>query len=176
MLIEPATRMWKFVRYAAPAAVGLIVLVACLLVADSYRTSAEGSATVSVPNTFTQGSIDGVPLTLELATTEEAQTLGLGGRASVADDYGMLFIFPIAGDYGFWMKGMKVPIDIFWLDAQGQVITIKQDVEPGTYPTVFYPTTNATYVLETEAGFAAAHHVAIGDALEGLPADSDVLK
>jgi uncharacterized membrane protein (UPF0127 family) len=174
MGIEPVTTVSKFARYAAPAVVGGLVLVACLLVADSYRTKAHADPAASAPNTFTQGSIDGVPLTLEVATSLAAQNLGLGGRTSVPDDYGMLFVFPVAADYGFWMKDMEAPIDILWLDDQGQVTTIKQDVATSTYPTVFYPSGDATYVLETRAGFAAEHKVKVGDTLSGLPIQNTI--
>lgn len=104
----------------------------------------------------------GVSLRIEYATTSAAREKGLGGRESIPDDYGMVFVFPEDGLYGFWMKDALVPLDIFWLDAQGQVVTIAPEVAPGTYPHVFYPTAPARYVLETVTGFARSHHIEIG--------------
>jgi uncharacterized membrane protein (UPF0127 family) len=78
----------------------------------------------------------------------------------------MLFVFPTPGLYGFWMKEMEFPIDIFWLDAQGHVIFIKKNTDPSSYPHVFYSERSASYVLETVAGFADAHSVALGAKLE----------
>lgn len=109
-------------------------------------------------------SFGGVSLSLDYATTTAARELGLGGRKSVPDDYGMLFVFLKDDEYGFWMKDMLVPIDVFWLDDKGQVVYIAEDVATSTYPSVFYPSAPARYVLETGAGFARAHSI-----LKGTP-------
>lgn len=77
----------------------------------------------------------------------------------------MLFIFPVSDRYGFWMKDTLVPLDIFWLDDKGQVVSIAKDVAPSSFPNVFYPTAPARYVLETAAGFAEAHAIATGTPL-----------
>jgi len=111
------------------------------------------------------GEFGGVSLTLEFATTAASRNKGLGGRPSIPDDYGMLFIFPKDDKYGFWMKDVSVPLDIFWLDDKGQVVTIAEDVSPASYPHVFYPTKPARYVLETAAGFARVHAIATGTPL-----------
>jgi len=74
----------------------------------------------------------------------------------------MLFVFPKDYKYGFWMKDMLMPVDIFWLDDKGHVVSIAQNVATSTYPNVFYPTEPSRYVLETVAGFARAHDIATG--------------
>ena len=107
-------------------------------------------------------SVDGVSLKLELATTPAARELGLGGRASIARDFGMLFIFPTPDRYSFWMKDTLVPLDIFWLSDQGQVVFMEENLATSTYPTVFYPPVPVRYVLETAAGFGQAHGIATG--------------
>ena len=113
----------------------------------------------------------GVSLKLELATTPAERELGLGGRKSIPDGYGMLFVFPKDDYYGFWMKDTLVPLDMFWLDAKGQVAYYLEDVQPSTYPDVFYPPVPARYVLETRAGFGKAHAIATGTplVLKNLP-------
>lgn len=107
----------------------------------------------------------GVSLKLEYATTEAARERGLGGRASVPGDYGMLFVFPQSDRYGFWMKDTLVPLDIFWLDSKGRVVFMARDVATSSYPDVFYPSAPALYVLETAAGFARARGIATGTPL-----------
>jgi len=120
-------------------------------------------------------SFGGVSLSLDYATTVAARELGLGGRESIAGDYGMLFVFPKDERYGFWMKDMLVPLDIFWLDAQGHVVSAAEEVATSTYPSVFYPAEPARYVLETVAGFAHAHGIATGTPLllKNLPTVSE---
>ena len=107
----------------------------------------------------------GVSLRIEYATTEKEREKGLSGRTSVPSDYGMLFVFPNDDYYGFWMKDMLAPVDMFWLDSDGHVVSIILDVATSTYPNVFYPSAPARYVLETAAGFARSHSVATGTPL-----------
>ena len=106
-----------------------------------------------------------VPLTVYVADTPAAQERGLGGRDSLAQNEGMLFVFPTDDKYAFWMKDMKFSIDIIWLDANGTVVYIAPDVSPSTYPRTFTPTSPARYVLEVNAGFTAQYHVEVGNVL-----------
>lgn len=107
----------------------------------------------------------GVSLKLEYATTTTAREKGLGGRESLPSNYGMLFVFIEDDYYGIWMKDMLVPIDIFWLDSDGNVVSVKEDVATSTYPNVFYPSAPARYVLETAAGFARSQNIEQGTPL-----------
>jgi len=111
------------------------------------------------------GEFGGVSLRIEYATTTATRERGLGNRESIAPDQGMLFVFPKDERYGFWMKDTLVPLDIFWLNDKGQVVSIAQDVATSTYPNVFYPSAPARYVLETAAGFAHEHAIATGTPL-----------
>ena len=108
----------------------------------------------------------GVSLRIEYATTDAAREKGLSGRGSIPGDYGMLFVFPKDALYGFWMKDMLVPIDMFWMNSQGQVVSIASNIATSTYPHVFYPTVPARYVLETAADFANQHGIATGTPLQ----------
>ncbi len=111
------------------------------------------------------GEFGGVSLNIEYATTSASRERGLGGRKSMPSNYSMLFVFQRSDTYGFWMKDTLVPLDIFWLDDKGQVVSIARDVATSSYPNVFYPTAPARYVLETSAGFAREHSVATGTPL-----------
>ncbi len=121
--------------------------------------------TPSRVQTISEASFGGVSLRIEYATTEKAREKGLGGRASIPENYGMLFVFPKPNYYGFWMKNTLVPLDMFWLDNKGHVVYIEQDVATSSFPNGFYPSMPALYVLETAAGFAQAHDIAIGTPL-----------
>lgn len=147
-------------RYFLRAFLVLAVLTAALA---AYRTAVAPQIELAV--TLPVASFGGVSLKLELATTTTAREQGLSGRTSVSEGYGMLFVFPSDDLYGFWMKDMLVPLDIFWLDSKGQVVYMATDVEPSSYPSVFYPTVPVQYVLETAAGFARTYSVATGTSL-----------
>jgi uncharacterized protein len=103
--------------------------------------------------------------TIERADTNALRTQGLSGREEIPEDYGMLFLFPEKGRYGFWMKDMQVPIDIFWLSDDGTIIAVNESVSPDTYPLAFYPPEPVRYVLETKAGTASMRNWTIGTTL-----------
>lgn len=132
-----------------------LAILALAIGAIAYRTMAPE-----------RGEFGGVSLRIEYAMTEAVRERGLSGRASLAPDEAMLFVFPKDDTYGFWMKDMLIPIDIYWLDAQGQVVSMEREVAPETYPNVFYPSAPARYVLETRSGFARDHSVTIGSKLK----------
>ncbi len=142
---ESLPKLWE-------RALAILVIGGCLLAGTMSFRSVEKPPTVSA-------EVAGVSLTLFLADTEELRSLGLGGRESLEQDEGMLFIFPKADRYGIWMKDMRFPIDIFWIGDDGRVASFEKNVGPETYPHVFYPDAPVRYVLETNAGFADRHGI-----------------
>jgi len=96
--------------------------------------------------------IEGKTFKLEIADEPEELTQGLSGREKLAQDYGLLFVFPKPGRHGFWMKDMKFPIDIIWLNENREVIGITKNLEPSSYPQVFYPPSEIKYALEINTG------------------------
>ena len=90
---------------------------------------------------------------VDVADTPEAQERGLGGRASLGSDEAMLFMFDRDDVWPIWMKGMKFPIDIIWLDSNKQVVYVKSNVQLDAEPYELYePPVPARYVLEMAAG------------------------
>jgi uncharacterized membrane protein (UPF0127 family) len=78
-------------------------------------------------------------------------------------DEGMLFVYDTEGRYAFWMKDMRYSIDIIWITASHTVAGLWEHATPESYPRAFAPKTQAQYVLELPADWAAAHEVKIGD-------------
>jgi hypothetical protein len=115
---------------------------------------------------------DGATIQVELATDDATRSQGLMYRDHMADDRGMLFLFPESGEYPFWMKNTLIPLDMVWIDDQRRIAHVASNVPPckadpcPNYP----PNANAKYVLELAAGVAAKHHLANGQALrfEGM--------
>lgn len=101
----------------------------------------------------------------ELATSSEQLEKGLSGRSSLALDAGMLFVFSEVATRGFWMRNMSFPIDIVWVDKNKNVIGITEDVDPDTYPNIFFPPSPVKYVLELNAGYADKNGIASGTPL-----------
>jgi uncharacterized protein len=93
-------------------------------------------------------------INLEVADTDAERSLGLSGRTSLESDTGLLFIFEEPGIYSFWMKDMRFPIDIVWIDENWEVVDINRGVRPETYPELFHPVAPVKYVLELNSGTA----------------------
>lgn len=147
----------------------LMLLGLCLLATAGFvgwRGAVRPENTATSTQSAARAVVHGVSLRIELATTSTEREQGLSGRAAVPENYGMLFVFPEPGKYGFWMKDMRVPLDLFWLDSKGHVVTLQSDVATDTYPHVFEPVAPALYVLETRAGFARAHAIATGTVVD----------
>lgn len=100
--------------------------------------------------------VNGRDFSLEVALTQQAQELGLGNRASLPKNHGMLFAFSRPAVECFWMKDMHFPLDIIWVDAGHRVVHIEPNVSPTTYPHSFCPNEPAEYVIELNAGTARA--------------------
>lgn len=109
---------------------------------------------------------EGKQLPVSIADTPALQEHGLSDTASLPIHTGMFFVFSNPGMYGFWMKDMQYPLDIIWLDAQFHIITIQENLSPETYPHVFYPDSNAQYVLEINTGESKYLHLTLGGTFE----------
>ena len=110
-------------------------------------------------------SVKNTSIVADLALTADQQAKGLSGRENLSENQGMLFVSKTPGRYGFWMKSMKFPLDIFWLDTNRSVVYIKENLQPCltilNCPT-YLPDTDSLYVLETAAGFGKRHNIIKG--------------
>ena len=70
---------------------------------------------------------------VDLAITPDEQSKGLSIKNTLNDSDGMLFPFDTPGDYSFWMKDMKFPIDIIWIDSNYKIVVLKK-----TFNLVFF--------------------------------------
>lgn len=114
-------------------------------------------------NNFKIIKINNFSLEIELADTMEKRILGLSGRNSLPPNRGLLFVYEIPAFYEIWMKDMKFPIDIIWIDERGEIIDIKKDAKPESFPETFKPLTSAKYVLEVNTGFSDQAGLKIGN-------------
>lgn len=101
---------------------------------------------------------------LEVVTTEEDQQKGLSDRDRLAQDTGMLFAYSAEDDRCFWMKDMRLDIDIIWLDTEKRITHIEPDLSPKTYPEDYCA--RAQYIIELNAGEAAKNALKPGDTLD----------
>ncbi len=99
--------------------------------------------------------VNGKVLSLEIADSPEERRVGLMFRDPLPENHGMLFIFGREQAYSFWMMDMKFSLDIIWIDSNGIVVHVENDVPPCSAACPSYqPNVSALYVLEVNAGFA----------------------
>jgi len=146
------TRQTRVLYIIFILAIGALFLVLFLLSGSQKQSElVSGTPYEKVLN------INGTKVFVDLADTMEEQEKGLSGKAYLPEQYGKLFVFQTPGNYGFWMKDMNFPIDIIWLDEDMRILGIEKDVAPSTYPNIFYPPQNVSFVLEVNAGFSTKY-------------------
>ena len=101
---------------------------------------------------------------VSVARTAKEQEQGLAGVKKLGDSEGMLFVFDRSNDWPIWMKGMRIPIDIVWIDEDKRVVHVERKVQPDAVPYVVYkPPKPARYVLELPSGASIRDKVSTGD-------------
>ncbi len=138
-----------------------ILIVTCLLLFSSGCTQRQ---TTELCLRAPKDSADAICIQVEIADTPDAREKGLSYRNSLKQDRGMLFVFSKEGKYGFWMKEMRFPLDIIWIDRNKTIIFIEENLPPcktSRCPS-YGPDTNSLYVLETNANFARENNITEG--------------
>jgi uncharacterized membrane protein (UPF0127 family) len=82
---------------------------------------------------------------VEVARTEEEKIKGLQEKESLGEDEGMLFIYDEPQELAFWMKDTAIPLDIVFIDEDGEVISVQQG-QP--YDETLLEEDGVMYVLE----------------------------
>jgi uncharacterized protein len=78
--------------------------------------------------TFVSGSASH-SLTVEVADTPQAQSLGLMYRNNLGENEGMIFVYDFAVRGAFWMKNTLIPLSIAFYDEEWRIVRIL-DMEP----------------------------------------------
>ena len=106
------------------------------------------------------------------ADTDEERSVGLSRFDSLGTNDGMLFTFDQENlKPPFWMKDMKFPIDIIWIN-DNKIIQIDKDVQPAqegipeSELTLYLPEEPVDYVLEVNAGHTEQNGINVGDKVE----------
>ena len=148
--------------------VGMILFAAWLQkggykLPESTNSSVEQTKSIKVGNTK---KID-----VEIADSPQKHEKGLSGRDSLSSGRGMLFIMQEDSMPTFWMKNMKFPIDIMWIN-DSIVVDILENVpaqqeETNDANLSRYRSQRAVdHVLEVTDGFIKTNGISIGDKVE----------
>lgn len=104
---------------------------------------------------------------LEVCSNDGERAKGLMYRRSLAEDAGMIFVFPEERNHSFWMKNTYIPLDMVFVDRDMKVVGVLSDVPPLNLAPreVGKP---SLYVLEFAAGTMKRHGVGEGATLKIL--------
>lgn len=115
--------------------------------------------------------VGSVKIQAEVASSESQRQKGLGGRKTLEENSGMLFVFGKKDVFpSFWMKDMLIAIDIVWINDE-KVVKIDKNVEPPSAGTstnqlkLYRPDAPIDYVLEVNAGFSDKNNIKTGDSV-----------
>ena len=113
-----------------------------------------------------KATVNGHDFDIEVARDAAERSKGLGGRASLGVDVGMVFVFPNEGIHRFWMKSTIIPLDLVYIDAGGTVVSV-QTMEPELgVPdrdlTIYEPPVPVSLAIELNGGRADETGIAIG--------------
>ncbi len=121
-----------------------------------------------------QLEINGNTINVEIADNSETRKRGLGGRASLGESDGMLFIFDNLDKHPFWMKGLSFPLDFVWIkedkviDILSNIAPPKQGQQDSELP-IYSSSSPVDKVLELNAGSIKKLNIKVGDTIIQKP-------
>jgi len=139
------------------------------LTEEKNQSLEEGQDIEKGNNTLEVYNEDGNPVivNVEVADTEVTRRIGLSGRKSLGDYSGMLFVMDKEEISGFWMKDMYISLDMIFIDSEGFIVDIKENLMPcntNNCPNI-YSNVAFKYVLEVNSGFVESNRVGIGNSV-----------
>lgn len=165
--------MWRLARIALAVLV-FVGLSACGNGGDpAEKPGGDGDNEPAALETI-EWPISGQTFTLELAVDGDAREQGLSDRKTIADDGGMLFVFPSPVKTQFVMRRCYVPIDLIFVDEDGYIdqLHAMEVITPiggarWKKPFTGYPTAGyILYAIELKGGKIAELGLKRGEKLE----------
>ncbi len=102
-----------------------------------------------------------IGIEIEIADTDAKREKGLMYRKKMAQNRGMLFVFPEERRQNFWMKNTEIPLDIIFVNADSMIVHIAENARPYSLKSI--PSFEYTkYVVEVNAGFCKKHLIKTG--------------
>lgn len=146
-------RVLSLIRDNLKLAIGALVVFIVVVLLISLLLSRK-NATVT---------INDQEFNVKVAKTEAQKQKGLSGANSIGEKDGMLFIFDTPDHYSFWMKDMKFPIDIIYINGD-KVVTVIRNAPTQDLKT-YQPESPSDKVLEIQAGLSEKYKIDKGSSV-----------
>lgn len=102
----------------------------------------------------------------EIANTEQDRLRGLMFRDKLAENSGMIFLYPRSEASAMWMKNTRIALSVAFIDADGRILNIAE-MEPFSEE-AHASSGAASYALEMNSGWFRKQGIKAGDVVEGL--------
>jgi len=116
---------------------------------------------------FINLKIKDIDYKLEVAKSISQKSVGLSNRNNLCSNCGMIFVFAKDGSLPFWMKDTLIPLDMIWINSNGQITDIITTTETNSLKTL-QNTQPAKYVIELNAGDSLKIGLETGDTINLL--------
>jgi uncharacterized membrane protein (UPF0127 family) len=100
----------------------------------------------------------------EVATRQVEIATGMMFRTNMAENEGMLFVFPNATDRSFYMRNCVVPLSGAYMSPSGEILQII-NMKPHDETGIPSASSNIQFVLEVPQGWFERHHISTGAVL-----------
>jgi uncharacterized protein len=107
-------------------------------------------------------------LDVELAETHQEHAKGLRFRQTLAENAGMLFVFPAPQRVSFWMKDASIPLSIAFIQSDGKIVQIRP-MQPYDETPVPSLSDTVAYALLVNQGWFERHGISAGTVIENMP-------
>ena len=104
-------------------------------------------------------------LSVEVASVPYLHQQGLMGRQTLAENRGMLFIYPYAEYLSFWMKDTLIPLSLAFIRRDGTISQI-MDMNLVTHhenPISYRAEEKVPFAVEVNQGWFSRYGVGVGD-------------
>lgn len=123
------------------------------------------------PTKFANLQINDKLIKVEVADTASKRSKGLGGKQSLGENEGMLFVFDKTDKHPFWMKGLIFPLDFIWI-KNDKVVDLLPNIPPpekgqadSSLP-IYSSKEEVDKVLEVNAGTILKLNIKVGDSVK----------
>jgi uncharacterized membrane protein (UPF0127 family) len=150
----------------------LLLLASLLAVSGCQKNSVDSVPPQTASQQAAQPKLPVVKLTLgsfeldsEIASSERQMAMGMMFRKEMAENEGMLFVFPFPHKASFYMRNTYLPLSCAYIDADGVILEI-HDMKPLEEKPITAATDQIQYVLETTQGWFDRHQITIGTTVQ----------
>lgn len=98
---------------------------------------------------------------LEVSCSESQRSKGLMNRKFLAENDGMIFVFPSEDYLSFWMKNTLIPLSIAFVDKDMKIVDIREMQPHNLEPIV--STKKAIIAIEMNTKWFSKNSIKVGD-------------